>query len=61
MDGNNPYRKRNEDVRETGNFLFESRQQKKTKDNVTCTPIAGQRVGKQVPAKTDLGKQSVAR
>jgi hypothetical protein len=29
--------------------------------NIACTPIARQQVGKQVPAKTGLGKQSVAR
>jgi hypothetical protein len=32
------------------------------RDNiVTCIPIAGQRVGKQIPAKKILDKQSVAR
>jgi hypothetical protein len=31
------------------------------KNIVTCIPIARQRLGKHVPAGTDLGKQPVAR
>jgi hypothetical protein len=34
---------------------------KQTKHIVTCTPIARQRVGKQVPARQILGKQSIPR